>query len=244
VTTSREAARFDGPTVHYRLTDSTNDRARELAAAGAPSGTVVVAAQQTAGRGRTGRKWTAPADSALLVSAILRPLEPHHSLLPLAIPLAVCEAAETLAPVNCRVKWPNDVWLEGRKVAGVLIEARFPDWAVIGVGLNLAIPDGAFPADLRWPATSLGHGVSPGQALDALREALGRWTTAGPDEVVAAFDERDALRGRRVAWEGVDGSGSQGEGVADGIDDRGNLVVVTDAGEAQALGSGEVTLRL
>jgi BirA family transcriptional regulator, biotin operon repressor / biotin---[acetyl-CoA-carboxylase] ligase len=241
---SADPAAFDGPTVHHRLTDSTNERARELAEEGAPSGTVVTADEQTAGRGRTGRKWSAPAGSALLCSAILRPLQAHHSLLPLAVPLAVCEAAEALAPVQCQVKWPNDVWLGERKLAGVLIEARFPDWAVIGVGLNLSIPDDRFPADLRWPATSLGHGVSADQALASLREALGRWTAAEPRKVVAAFECRDALRERRIAWEGAGGSGKQGEGIADGIDERGNLVVVTDSGQRLPLGAGDVSLRL
>jgi BirA family biotin operon repressor/biotin-[acetyl-CoA-carboxylase] ligase len=235
---------FDGPTVHHRLTDSTNDRARELATQGAPSGTVVTADEQTAGRGRTGRTWSAPSGAALLCSAILRPLEAHHSLLPLAVPLAVCDAAEALAPVECQVKWPNDVWVGERKLAGVLIEARPPDWAVIGIGLNLSIPDEGFPDDLRWPATSLGHGVGVGDALSALRVALGRWTAAGPEAVVTAFEARDALRGREVAWAGAGGSGTQGEGVCEGIDDRGNLVVVTGADERLSLGAGEVSLRL
>ena len=197
-------------------------------------------------RGEDGPAENGPrlAGSALLCSAILRPLEAHHSLLPLAVPLAVCDAAEAVAPIECRVKWPNDIWLEERKLAGVLIEARPPDWAVIGVGLNLSIPDDGFPDDLRWPATSLGNGVGVDQALVALREALGRWTAAGPGEVVAAFEARDALRGREIAWEGAGGSGAQGEGVADGIDDRGNLVVITNSGERLSLGAGEVSLRL
>ena len=235
---------FDGPTVHHRLTDSTNDRARELAIAGAVSGTIVTAGEQTAGRGRTGRRWSAPAASALLCSGILRPLEAHHSLLPLAVPLAVCDAAEALAPVECRVKWPNDVWLSGRKLAGVLIEARPPEWAVIGVGLNLSIPDDEFPEDLRWPGTSLGHGVGPAQALAALRVALGRWTVARPEEVAEAFDGRNALRGREVAWEGAGGSDANGSGRAEGIDARGNLVVVAGSGDRVSLGAGEVSLRL
>jgi BirA family biotin operon repressor/biotin-[acetyl-CoA-carboxylase] ligase len=159
------------------------------------------------------------------------------------VPLAVCEAAEALAPVECQVKWPNDVWLGERKLAGVLIEARPPGWAVIGVGLNLSVPDDEFPDDLRWPATSLGHGVGPAQALAALREALGRWTAAGPEEVIAAFADRDTLHGREVAWEGAGGSGNQGVGVCDGIDARGNLVVVADSGERLSLGAGEVSLR-
>jgi len=148
--------RFGHPRRHFRVTDSTNERARELALAGGPSGTVVTAREQTAGRGRRGRGWTAPAGKALLCSAILRPLGPEHALLPLAVPLAVCEVVESLAPVRCQVKWPNDVWIDERKVAGVLIEAQAPDWAVIGVGLNVAIEPEEFPADLRQPPTSVG----------------------------------------------------------------------------------------
>src|SRR6476646_7843017 len=101
---------FGSPHRHYRSTDSTNTRARELAAAGAPHGTVVSAAEQTAGRGRQGRVWTAPPGKALLYSAIVRPLDEHHLMLPLAVPLAVCAAAEELQPgIECGVKWPNDV---------------------------------------------------------------------------------------------------------------------------------------
>jgi BirA family transcriptional regulator, biotin operon repressor / biotin---[acetyl-CoA-carboxylase] ligase len=235
---------FDGPRVHHRLTDSTNDRARELALAGAASGTIVTADEQSAGRGRHGRRWAAPPGAALLCSAILRPLEAHHALLPLAAPLAVCDAVEALAPVECRVKWPNDVWLDERKLAGVLIEARPPDWAVIGVGLNLSVEDDSFPADLRWPATSLGHGVGADEALAALRASLARWVDAEPEKVAEAFAERDALRGREVSWDAAGDAGGSGLGRATGIDALGNLVVETDAGDRVALGSGEVSLRL
>ena len=235
---------FTGPRHHHRLVDSTNDRARELALAGAASGTVVTADEQSAGRGRQGRVWSAPPGAALLCSAILRPLEARHALLPLAVPLAVCEAAEALAPVECEVKWPNDVWFRERKLAGVLIEARPPDWAVIGVGINLAIADDEFPADLRWPATSLGHTVGADQALAALREALGVWTAAEPEQVTEAFVARDALRGREVSWEGAGDAGGSGLGRATGIDPRGNLVVETASGERVTLGAGEVSLRL
>jgi BirA family biotin operon repressor/biotin-[acetyl-CoA-carboxylase] ligase len=234
---------FVGPRLHLRVTDSTNERARALALAGAPSGTVVTAGEQTAGRGRHGRRWSAPPGTALLCSAILRPLEAHHALLPLAVPLDVCEAAEAMAPVECAIKWPNDVWLGERKLAGVLIEARPPDWAVIGVGMNLAIPDDEFPDDLRWPATSLGQGVGVDQALAALRQALGRWVAAEPGHVAHEFAERDVLRGRRIAWEGA-GDADRGVGEGAGIDERGNLVVVTDSGERVTLGSGEVSLVL
>jgi BirA family biotin operon repressor/biotin-[acetyl-CoA-carboxylase] ligase len=245
---------FGAPHRHFRVTDSTNTRARELAAAGAPGGTVVTAAEQIEGRGRQGRTWTAPPGKALLCSAILRPLDERHLLLPLAVPLAVCAAAEELAPgIECGVKWPNDVWVEGRKLAGVLIEARPQDgWAVIGVGLNLSIAQDEFPSDLRETAISL-LGVSDGgrrkgrrslpavapptplTATETLNRHLDHWVEAEAETVLNAWRARDALRGREIAWDG-------GSGVADGIDDRGYLVVVALGGDRIVLGAGEVHL--
>jgi BirA family biotin operon repressor/biotin-[acetyl-CoA-carboxylase] ligase len=237
------ATTFGSPHHHHELTDSTNLRARELALDGAPSGPVVTAAEQSAGRGRGERVWTAPAGAALLYSAILRPLDLAHLLLPLAVPVAVCEACESLAPVRCEVKWPNDVWVEQRKLSGVLIEARPPDWAVIGVGINLSIAPDQFPGDIRWPATSLGHGVGPEAMRAALDLALGRWVEADPALVGEQFRARDALLGRALSWEGgPEGAGRSGTGA--GIDDRGNLLVRGDDGELSSLGSGEVQLRL
>jgi BirA family transcriptional regulator, biotin operon repressor / biotin---[acetyl-CoA-carboxylase] ligase len=241
---------FGSPHRHFRITDSTNERAKELAIAGAPGGLVVTTGEQTAGRGRRGREWFAPPGSCLLYSAVLRPFNAQESaLLPLAAPLAVCEAAERVAPVRCQVKWPNDVWVEERKVAGVLVEARPEEgWAVIGVGLNVAIPQGDFPPELRERATSLlpteaEDGVPPGgapgvrRALEALSEFLGRWVRASDDEVLDAFRARDALTGRQISWEG-------GEGVAKEIDESGHLVVQRSGGERVALGAGEVQLTL
>jgi BirA family biotin operon repressor/biotin-[acetyl-CoA-carboxylase] ligase len=237
-----EGPRFGAPRRHYRITDSTNERARELVAAGAPSGTTVTAGEQTAGRGRRGRRWAAPPGKAVLCSAVLTPLDLRHALLPLAAPLAVCEAVESLAPLRCRVKWPNDVWVDERKLAGILIEAEPPAWAVIGIGLNVSIEPHEFPADLRQPATSVGNGVSTEEALAALCEKLGDWVDADRDRVLAEFRARDALLGREIGWVGTGGEGQDGTGVADGIDDRGNLVVVSAEGERLSLGSGEVTL--
>jgi BirA family biotin operon repressor/biotin-[acetyl-CoA-carboxylase] ligase len=230
---------FGAPHRHYRVTNSTNERARELAEAGASGGTVVTAREQTAGRGRRGRVWMAPQGKALLYSAILRPLDERHLLLPLSAPLAICAATERLRPgAECAVKWPNDVWLDGRKLAGVLIEARPQDgWAVIGIGLNLSIEPHEFPADLRQPATSLGGGVTPEEARRELDGQLTRWAGAEEETVLAEWRGRDALRGREVAW-------GEGSGVADGIDGRGNLVVVVSGGDRVSLGAGEVQLRL
>lgn len=250
---------FGTPHRHFARTDSTNTRARELAAAGAPHGTVVTAAEQSAGRGRQGRTWMAPPNKALLYSAILRPLADRHTMLPLAAPLAVCETAEQLNPdLSCQVKWPNDIHVEGRKLSGVLIEARPQDgWAVIGVGLNLSIQQDEFPEELRDTATSIfasdqrtqergsagqkrggsGRPPLPGPltAAKVLNDRLVNWVNAEPDEVLAAWRTRDALLGKEVAWEG-------GSGVADGVDDRGYLVVVTPGGDRIAVGAGEVHL--
>ena len=203
---------------------------------------VVTAGEQTAGRGRRGRQWSAPAGKALLCSAILSPLAAEHALLPLAVPLAVCEAVESLAPLRCQVKWPNDVWSEERKLAGILIEAQPPSWAVIGIGLNVSIEPDEFPADLRQPAVSLGHGVGTEEALEEVCERLGKWVGADRERMLTEFRKRDALRGREIGWVGAGGDAQAGSGVADGIDERGNLVVVGTGGERLSLGSGEVSL--
>src|SRR5215218_7775273 len=200
---------FGLPHRHFRSTDSTNTRARELAAAGAPHGTIITAGEQTSGRGRQGRTWTAPPNKALLYSAIVRPLEDRHTLLPLAVPLAVCEAAEQLRPnLDCKVKWPNDIHVEGRKLAGVLIEARPQDgWAIIGIGLNLFIEEDGFPAELRGTAVSiftndqrtqergsagpsplLSAGpplLGPLTAAEVLNQRLEKWVAADPETVLA-----------------------------------------------------------
>ena len=251
---------FGTPHRHYRVIDSTSERARELVEAGAPGGTVVTARAQTAGRGRRGRVWTAPEGKALLYSAILRPLDERHLLLPLSVPLAVCTAAEELRPgIECQVKWPNDIWLEERKLSGILIEARPQDgWAVIGIGLNLSIEPHEFPDNLRHPAVSLfGAGketrggsrrslpavAPPGPpprlptAAAVLSPHLDRWVYAEQDEILEEWRRRDGLRGREIGWE-------DGSGVAGGIDDRGNLVVVVPSGDRVSLGAGEVQLRL
>lgn len=185
---------FGRPHRHYRLTDSTNARARELAVAGAPGGTIVTADEQSAGRGRRGRRWSAPAGKALLYSAIVRPLDIEHGLLPLAAGLAVCEAIESVADARCALKWPNDVWIEGKKVAGVLIEARPPDFAVIGIGVNVSVEPDELPPGLRRPATSVGGGVGVEELALAVSGSLSLWAFAAPGDVLAAFRERDVLR--------------------------------------------------
>jgi BirA family transcriptional regulator, biotin operon repressor / biotin---[acetyl-CoA-carboxylase] ligase len=221
------------PRVHHDVTDSTNERARELAGDGAAHGTLVTAGEQTAGRGRQGRSWTAAPGEALLMSVIVRDLEPRHALLPLMAALAVCEAAEATAEVSCRIKWPNDVWVDRRKLSGILVEARpAAGWAVVGIGLNTGVRE--FPEELRETATTL-QLPSPEAALGPLLAALDRWLVADPDAILTAWRARDALLGSTVRWQ-------EGEGTARGIDDTGSLLVETAGGEVVALGAGEVHL--
>ena len=229
------------PRVHHRVADSTNQRAKELAAHGAPHGTLVTASEQTGGRGRQGRVWVAPAGSALLMSLVVRDLDEGLPRLPLAAAVAVCEAVEGLVPVRCEIKWPNDVWIERRKVCGILVEGRPAEgWAVVGIGLNVRTTADSFPAELRETATSLAAagGTAPTveQALAATLAALDSRLRTPARELLEAWRERDALRGQPVSWDG-------GEGEAAGIDDSGALLVDADSGERVALDAGEVHLR-
>ena len=223
------------PHVHHRTTDSTNLRARELAAAGAPHGTLVTAGEQSAGRGRQGRTWVAAPGDALLMSLVVRELSP---ILPLATAVAVAETAEALTGAEAAIKWPNDVWLGGLKVSGILVEGRPQEgWAVLGIGLNVRTRE--FPAELSEIATSLALHGADSSADDALAELIGRldrWLAASPDEVLAAWSERDALRGRPVRWDG-------GEGTGAGVDETGALVVELDGGARVTLDAGEVHLQ-
>jgi BirA family biotin operon repressor/biotin-[acetyl-CoA-carboxylase] ligase len=233
--------------VHLRLTDSTNERARELAIAGAPHGTLVTASEQSAGRGRQGRRWSAPPDSSILASLVLR--SPPR-LLPLMAALAVCDVAGD----GASIKWPNDVVLTGAdgslaKLAGILIEARpQQDWAVLGIGLNVAVrlqelpselrPGGAEPGDPNAPLPAASMGLERAElepTLARLLRALESRLAEEPEATLEAWRSRDALRGREIAW-------SDGQGRAEGIDGDGRLVVALAGGGHTAIGAGEVHL--
>lgn len=238
------------PRIHLRLVDSTNERARRLALQGAPHGTLVSASEQSAGRGRQGRTWSAPPGRAILCSVVLRN---PPSLLPLAAGVAVAEladdvlsgqtadipggsAATAAASAHTLLKWPNDVLVDGRKLAGILVEGRPQEgWAVLGMGINVAVREDDFPAELRGLAGTLGldpEAVEP--ALQRLMRHLGAWISAAPERVLEAVRARDALRDQQVRW-------AHGAGRAAGLDSDGRLLVVTDQGQV-ALEAGEVHL--
>ena len=218
------------PHLHLRATASTSDRARALAQAGANHGTLVTAREQTAGRGRQGRTWSAPAGSALLMSLVLR--EPPD-LLPLAAGVAVARVCGD----GARIKWPNDVLLDDRKVAGILAEGRPQEgWAVLGIGVNVALDVADLPPELHATAATLG--LRPGDIADVRDRLLRELEVAlalDDAALLGAYRDRDALRGRPIRW-------AAGSGVAGGIDGAGRLVVELDGGGRTELEAGEVHL--
>jgi BirA family transcriptional regulator, biotin operon repressor / biotin---[acetyl-CoA-carboxylase] ligase len=223
--------RLGTPRLHLRATTSTSDRARELAQRGAPHGTLVTAAQQSAGRGRQGRTWSAPPGQAALFSLVLRR---WPGLLPLAAAVAVAEAAGPQA----QIKWPNDVLLDGRKVAGILAEGRPQEgWAILGVGVNVAVRVEDLPAELHATAGTLGRGPEDVEAvLAAVLDALERAVSLEPPALLHAWRARDALLGREIRW-------AEGAGTAAGVDDAGRLVVDLPDGATTTLEAGEVHLQ-
>jgi BirA family transcriptional regulator, biotin operon repressor / biotin---[acetyl-CoA-carboxylase] ligase len=218
------------PRLHLRETGSTNDHARELAAAGAPHGTLVTAGAQTAGRGRQGRAWAAPPGRALLMSLVVREA---HPLLPLAAAVGVAQAVGEEA----RIKWPNDVQLDGLKVAGILAEGRPQEgWAVLGIGVNVAVRIEDLPPELHDTAGTLGREPTDVEPfLSELLRSLERAIALPANELLDAWRARDALAGREITW-------SAGRGTAAGIDGEGRLVVELPGGGRTALDAGEVHL--
>jgi len=219
------------PRLHLRTIDSTNERARALAVTGAPHGTLITASEQSAGRGRQGRRWSAPAGQALLMSLLLR--DP-----PRLLPLAAAVAVAALAGDGARIKWPNDVQVDGRKVAGILVEGRPQErWAVLGIGLNVAVRLEELPPELLDTAGTLGltaRDVEP--VLERLLAELTSWLARDEAAILDAWRARDALLGREVRWNGKSGR-------AAGVDRDGRLLVDLDDGARAALDGGEVHLQ-
>ena len=216
---------------------STNDEARGLAERGAADGTVVLARRQTAGRGRRGAGWFADEVDGLAFSVVLRP---HDSKalwprLALAAGLAVAEAVETRLPL-VGIKWPNDVWLAGRKVAGVLVEAG-GDFAVVGIGLNVNVA--AFPGELAGIASSIRIELgSPVDRGDVLTDLLWRFDLDF-SELLDGVRERCVLTGREVTM--VTAGGTR-QGRVAGLGPGGELLLRTAAGVERIIQADEVRL--
>jgi BirA family biotin operon repressor/biotin-[acetyl-CoA-carboxylase] ligase len=222
------------PRLHFASVGSTSDVARERALAGAPHGALVTAGAQTAGRGRQGRAWTTQPGSAVAMSLVLRE-GLSSGLLTLAAAVAVARACGSEA----MIKWPNDVLVDGRKVAGILAEGRpHEGWVVLGIGVNVAVDVADLPEELRERAGTLGRGLADVEPfLGSLLAHLGVALGMGPEEVLTAWRARDVLLGEPVAWDGGDRTG-----VARGVDGAGHLMVELADGTTVTLHAGEVHL--
>ena len=228
---------------------STQDVARVEAERNAPEGTAVLAEEQTGGRGRLGRSWVSPAGKNLYLTLVMRPPARRLRVLSIVAPLAMAEALEDAAGLTCRIKWPNDVLVGGRKIAGVLIETDLAGeavkYALVGMGVNVNFDPAAVPeiADI---ATSvrreLGRDGSREEVLAALLNAFeARYTEAlKGDAAFRAWRSRLETLGRRVRatlGERVE------EGVAEDVDAEGSLLIRRDDGSLATVEAGDVTLR-
>jgi BirA family transcriptional regulator, biotin operon repressor / biotin---[acetyl-CoA-carboxylase] ligase len=229
---------------------STNDLARDGAVRGAPEGALWCAEQQSAGRGRQGRGWVCAPHAGILASWVLRESWTralHPSLLPLVVGLGICEALRALSALDVRPKWPNDLWLGGAKLGGILVEARpgGAGFAVVGLGLNvLADPGREAAAGIR--TTSL-HDHLPGPRRETLLAAalagcerrVREWRAGDPAPLLASYQDLDLTQGRVVR---VESGGEVARGRVVGIGAEGSLQVTTEDGRAHEFVAGEVHL--
>ncbi len=237
--------------VYFADTDSTNDRAHALAKDGAAEGTVVIAEAQQAGKGRLGRRWTSPAGVNLYASIILRPpIAPRHA--PQLTFLSAAAVAWTIAEITGlrpTVKWPNDVLLDGCKVAGLLneldAETERIRYLILGVGVNVNMQAEQFPEDLRYPASSLAI-ASGGEVsrllftrtlLEQLDRLYSQYRQEGFEPIMQAWQEYFVLTGQQVE---VDCQGRLLRGRVVGLDEDGALLLQLDNGRQERVLSGDV----
>ncbi len=238
---------------YYETIPSTNDDALRWAEEGAPSGSLVVANEQTAGRGRLNRRWVTRPGSALAFSLLLRPSEEEAERLMLFSPLAALALRDTLAQrygLGSQIKWPNDVLLSGRKVAGILVESAWLgsdlQCVVIGVGVNVAPPSVPPANELIFPATSvedqLGRPVERVELLRGVLEGMFAWRPRlGSAEFYQTWGENLAYQGE---WVTVQQPGQPAlAGQVIGIATDGNLRLQTEEGRIISVAAGDVRLR-
>jgi BirA family biotin operon repressor/biotin-[acetyl-CoA-carboxylase] ligase len=236
---------------HFEETDSTNARAKDLAARGAPEGSLVISETQGRGKGRRGRTWFSPPREGIYASLILRPaISPGKApQITLLTAVAVAEVLLSLARLEVHIKWPNDIMVGGKKIAGILTEIAMEmdavNYMVIGLGLNVNVA--LFPDDIREKATSvLLERGEPFSRVRLLREYLGRFEkyyemfkTAGFEPILARWKELSNTMGRRIM---VETAGDTFTGRAHDIDGEGVLILKDDLGGLHRIFSGDVTL--
>lgn len=238
----------------YDTLESTNHTARELAQNGEPAGTVVVAASQTAGRGRAGHSFYSPAGSGLYMSLLLRPDLPaaEATLLTTAAATAVACAVESLSGQACSIKWVNDVLLDGKKICGILTEASLSvesgglDYVVVGIGVNVAPPEGGFPPELAgiagavFPTAKAAAGMRARLAAAILNELWPACQTLRQRAFLPEYRRRLFFLGQPVT---VLQNGSQWQGTAEGIDENCRLILRKADGTRAVLAGGEIRIQ-
>lgn len=231
---------------YYPRIDSTNAAATRWVAEDAPQPPALVCAQeQTAGRGRFSRRWETPAGGAVALSLILRVSDAGR--IPMAAGVATVEAVDPLTPARAGLKWPNDVELEDRKIAGILVErarSKGVEYHILGIGINVAVDFTAVPGELARRAGSIADFHGPGAApvdLVELVSAVGRGveTALSDPDLHSRWKRRLTTLGRRVR---VGGSGGEVAGEAVDVDADGCLLIVDDAGRTHRLSAGDVTV--
>lgn len=236
---------------HHLETDSTNLRAKILADQGAPEGTLIIAEGQTGGKGRRGRSWFSPAGKGIYASLILRPTLPPNEAprLTLLTAVAAAEALLALAPVPVRIKWPNDITVNGKKLAGILTQASTEidvlDYVVVGLGVNVNIAEEEFPDDLRDSATSLliETGATHPRIgmlrlyLEAFEEWYDRFRQSGFLPVLERWKELSDVIGRQVS---VHIFNRRHTGEVLDVDPDGALILRDREGVLQKIVSGDI----
>ena len=232
---------------------STNQAARDWANQGAPHGALVIANAQTQGRGRKGRAWVSTPGMGLWMSLVLRPDMPAAQVQPITLLAAVAasRAVEEMAGFIPLIKWPNDLWVKGRKLCGILTELSADmegvNWVIIGTGVNMQLRAEDFPEELREKATSvfLETGIKYPRARLAegicrwTEYYLSRWQSEGFGVIASVYRERMALLGQPIHM--VDGPRTR-DGIVIGVSERGELLL--QRGDAvEAVSTGEVTVR-
>ncbi|MDE2967251.1 MAG: biotin--[acetyl-CoA-carboxylase] ligase [Chloroflexota bacterium] len=240
-----------GQNLHYLVrTTSTMDDARRLAEEGAPHGTVVVADEQTAGRGTKGRIWVSPPGQSIHTTLILRPSIDELKRLSIISPVATTDAVRETTSLQPTIKWPNDIQMEHRKMGGILIEADWsegqPGYALVGIGLNVNFDPAPWATQIDRPATSLMIELGQRQRREPVLAALlnafeQRYRQSGAAELHDTWISRLNTLNKDVTVTLTGGEAIDGRAI--GVDDAGALIVETADGARRTFIAGEVTLR-
>lgn len=239
--------------LYFEEIDSTNRYLKELAARGAKEGTIVIANRQSAGRGRLGRSFFSPEEKGIYMSILLRPdisLERSVLITSMAA-VAVAEAIEQVSGIETKIKWVNDVFLNRKKVCGILTEAGIDaeagklDYAVLGIGVNVGKME--FPEELQNSATSVsnecGFEVAKEALIDGILEQLDKWYPSLTDgSFLEESKKRSILLGKDILVIDETVPGGSYSAKAMDINELGNLIIERD-GRIQVLNSGEVSIR-